>query len=70
MLLGIILLFSSVSNIIIVALIIAITLSALLFRKQMHSQKEVLNQGANESLSSTIITGSTINYNLGGINHE
>jgi Mg2+/citrate symporter len=61
-LLGIILLFSSVSNIIIVALIVAILLSAILFRKQIAQQKEVLNQGANESLASTITTGSTITF--------
>lgn len=61
-LLAIILLFSSVSNIIIVALIVAIVLSAILFRKQIAEQKEVLNQGANESVSSTITTGSTIAF--------
>ena len=62
MLLGIILIFSSVKNIIIVALIVAILLSAILFRKQIAQQKEVLSQGANESLSSTITTGSTIAF--------
>lgn len=61
-LLAIILIFSSVDNIIFVALIIAILLSAILFRKQIAQQKEVLNQGANESLSSTIATGSTIAF--------
>lgn len=61
-LLAIILIFSSVENIIIVALIVAILMSALLFRKQMAQQKEVLNQGANESLASTITTGSTIAF--------
>jgi H+/gluconate symporter-like permease len=61
-LLGIILIFSSVSNIIIVALIVAILMSAILFRKQIAQQKEVLNQGANESLLSTITTGSTIAF--------
>lgn len=61
-LLAIILLFSSVSNIIIVALIVAIVLSAILFRKQIAEQKEVLNRGANESVSSTITTGSTIAF--------
>ncbi|MCM3588373.1 GntP family permease [Mesobacillus maritimus] len=61
-LLGIILIFSSVNNIIIVALIVAILLSAILFRKHIVQQKEVLNQGANESLSSTITTGSTIAF--------
>jgi H+/gluconate symporter-like permease len=62
-LLGIILIFSSVQNIIIVALIVAIILSALLFRKQLNAQqKEVLNIGANESLSATITTGSTIAF--------
>lgn len=61
-LLAIILVFSKVQNIIIVALIVAILLSALLFRKQIAEQKEVLNQGANESLSSTIATGSTIAF--------
>lgn len=50
-LLAIIIIFSSVENIIIVALIVAILMSAILFRKQLLSQKEVLNQGANESLS-------------------
>jgi len=49
-LLGIILLFSSVKNIIIVALIVAILLSAILFRKQIAQQKELLSQGATESL--------------------
>ena len=62
MLLGIILIFSSVKNIIIVALIVAIVMSAILFRKQIAQQKEVLSQGANESLSSTITTGSTIAF--------
>lgn len=61
-LLGSILLFSSVNNIIIVALIAAIALSALLFRKQIARQKDVLNQGANESLSSTVTMGSTIAF--------
>ncbi|MCG7346162.1 GntP family permease [Sporosarcina sp. ACRSL] len=61
-LLGIILIFSSVNNIIIVALIASILLSALLFRKQIAQQRDVLNQGANESLSSTITTGSTIAF--------
>jgi len=61
-LLAIILSFSTVSHIIIVALIVAIVLSALLFRKQIAEQKEVLNQGANESVSSTITTGSTIAF--------
>lgn len=61
-LLGIILAFSSVNYIIIVALIVAIVLSALLFRKQIAQQREVLNQGANESLGSTITTGSTIAF--------
>ncbi|WP_066250597.1 GntP family permease [Neobacillus drentensis] len=61
-LLGIILIFSSVKNIIIVALIVAIVMSAILFRKQIAQQKEVLSQGANESLSSTITTGSTIAF--------
>lgn len=61
-LLAIILLFSSVGNIIIVALIVAILLSALLFRKQIAQHKEVLNQGANESVTSTITTGSTIAF--------
>jgi len=61
-LLGIILLFSSVSYIIIVALIVAVVLSALLFRKQIAQQKEVLNQGANESVGSTITTASTIAF--------
>lgn len=61
-LLAIILIFSSVDNIIIVALVIAILLSAILFRKQIAKQKEVLNEGANESLSSTITTGSTIAF--------
>lgn len=59
---AIILLFSSVNNIIIVALIVSIVLSAILFRKQISEQKEVLNQGANESLGSTITTGSTIAF--------
>lgn len=61
-LVAIILLFSSVNNIIIVALIVSIVLSAILFRKQISEQKEVLNQGANESLGSTITTGSTIAF--------
>lgn len=61
-LVGIILLFSSVNNIIIVALIVAIVLSAILFRQQIKQQKEVLNQGASESLGSTITTGSTIAF--------
>ncbi|WP_449445188.1 GntP family permease, partial [Ureibacillus acetophenoni] len=61
-LLAIILIFSSVSNIIIVALITAIVLSAILFRKQIEQQKDVLNQGANESVGSTITTGSTIAF--------
>ncbi|MCP1144382.1 GntP family permease [Lysinibacillus endophyticus] len=61
-LLAIILCFSSVSNIIIVALIVAVGLSAILFRKQLDQQKEVLNQGANESVTSTITTGSTIAF--------
>ncbi len=61
-LLGIILLFSSVSYIIIVALIVAVVLSALLFHKQIAQQKEVLNQGANESVGSTITTASTIAF--------
>jgi len=61
-LLAIILIFSSVENIIIVALIVAILMSAILFRQQIAEQKEVLNQGANESLSSTITTGSTIAF--------
>lgn len=59
---AIILLFSSVNNIIIVALIVSIVLSAILFRKQISEQKEVLNQGANKSLGSTITTGSTIAF--------
>lgn len=61
-LIAIILLFSSVNNIIIVALIVAIILSAILFRKQIEQQKEVLSQGATESVSSTITTGSTIAF--------
>ncbi|MFJ8063698.1 GntP family permease [Psychrobacillus sp. NPDC096426] len=61
-LLAIILIFSSVSSIIIIALIVAILLSAILFRKQIAQQKEVLNQGANESVTSTITTGSTIAF--------
>lgn len=61
-LLAIILIFSSVENIIIIALIVAILMSAILFRKQIAKQKEVLNEGANESLSSTITTGSTIAF--------
>ncbi|WP_167399216.1 hypothetical protein [Planococcus maitriensis] len=61
-LLGIILAFSSVDNIIIVALIVAIILSAILFHKQIAYQKEVLNEGATDSLSSTITTGSTIAF--------
>ena len=61
-LLGIILLFSSVKNIIIVALIVAIVMSAILFRKQITQHKELLSQGANEFLSSTITTGSTIAF--------
>lgn len=61
-LLAIILIFSSVNNIIIVALIVAILLSAILFRKEIKQQKEVLNEGANESLGSTIATGSTIAF--------
>lgn len=61
-LLAIILIFSSVSNIIIFALIVAILLSAILFRKQIAQQKEVLNQGLAESVSSTITTGSTIAF--------
>lgn len=61
-LLSIILIFSSVDNIIIIALIVAILLCAIFFRKQIEQQKEVLNQGANESLSSTITTGSTIAF--------
>lgn len=51
-LLGIILIFSSVNNIIIVAFIAAILLSFVLFRQYIVQQKEVLNQGATESLSS------------------
>lgn len=61
-LLSIILIFSSVENIIIVALIASIVLNAILFRKQIEAQKNVLNQGAVESLSSTIATGSTIAF--------
>ena len=61
-LLAIILIFSSVENIIIVALIIAILISGVLFRNQIEEHKEVLNQAANESLSSTITTGSTIAF--------
>lgn len=61
-LLAIILIFSSVENIIIIALVVAILLSAILFRKHIEKQKDVLNQGANESLSSTITTGSTIAF--------
>ena len=49
-------------NIIIVALIVAILLSAILFRKQIAQQKELLSQGATESVSSTITTGSTIAF--------
>lgn len=61
-LLGIILLFSTVKNIIIVALIVAIGLSALLFSKQITQQREILNQGATEALASTFTTGSTIAF--------
>ncbi|MDN7246325.1 GntP family permease [Planococcus shenhongbingii] len=61
-LLAIILIFSSVNNIIIVALIVAILLSAVLFRKQITQQREALNEGAVDSLASTITTGSTIAF--------
>lgn len=62
LLLGIILLFSSVDNIIIIALIAAIIMSAILFRRQIARHEELLSQGANDSLSSVITTGSTIAF--------
>ncbi|MFY0743839.1 GntP family permease [Solibacillus silvestris] len=61
-LLGTILIFSKVNYIIFIALIIAILLSAVLFRKQIKNQKELLSDGANESVGSTITTGSTIAF--------
>jgi len=61
-LLALILLFSHVNYIIIIALIVAILISAVLFRKYIPQQKEILNQGATESLGSTIATGSTIAF--------
>ena len=61
-LLGTILIFSKVNYIIFIALIIAILLSAVLFRKKIKNQKELLSDGANESVGSTITTGSTIAF--------
>lgn len=61
-LLAIILIFSSVSNIIIVALIVAVALSALLFRKYIAQQIVALNEGANDSIGSTMTTASTIAF--------
>lgn len=58
-LLGIIFSFSSVENIIIVALVAAILLSAILFRKQIGNHKTILGSGANEAASSTLTIAST-----------
>jgi len=61
-LLAIILIFSRVNYVIFIGLIVSILLSAILFRKFIPKQRELLNQGANESLGSTITTGSTIAF--------
>lgn len=61
-LLGIILVFSSVNKIIIIALIVSVVMSAVLFRKYLPKQKDILNQGANDSLLPTFSTGSTIAF--------
>ena len=61
-LLATILIFTDVPYIIYIALILAIVLSAIFFRKQIKDQKELLSLGANESVGSTITTGSTIAF--------
>lgn len=61
-LLGTILLFSSINHIIIVALTVATLTAAILFRKQIPLQRDVINQGAYESLNSTLTTASTIAF--------
>ncbi|MGE7667615.1 GntP family permease [Ureibacillus composti] len=61
-LLATILIFTDVPYIIYIALILAILLSAIFFRKQIKDQKELLSLGANESVGSTITTGSTIAF--------
>jgi len=61
-LLSIILLFSSINYIIIVALTAATITAAILFHKQIPIQKEVINNGAVESLNTTLTPASTIAF--------
>jgi len=61
-LLSTILLFSSVNYIIIVALTAATITASILFRKQVPVQKEVINNGAVESLNTTLTPASTIAF--------
>lgn len=61
-LIAIILLFSDVEKIIIVALFSAVVLSAVLFNPYIKSQVSVVNEGATDSLGTTLNTASTIAF--------
>ncbi|MGM9471465.1 GntP family permease [Pseudarthrobacter sp. YS3] len=60
-LLTLILALSFVKQVIIYALLVAIVMSAVLFRRHL-KQKEVINQGTGDSLTSVLATGSTIAF--------
>ena len=61
-LISIIILFSKVSNIVVIALVISILLSAFLFREYIPNQIGIINEGALASLPTTLTTGSTVAF--------
>lgn len=61
-LIGIILVFSQTSNIILIALTVAIVLSAILYRSYLPDQKSLLNNGANGAVPSAFATSSSVAF--------
>lgn len=62
-LIAIIFMFSEVTNIVVIALLVAVLLCALVFRKYLNtSDKELLNEGAADAVMPTLAMGSTVAF--------
>lgn len=53
-----------IENIILISLVTAIVLSAILFRKELPSQKQVINEGATSSIMPMLLTASAVAFGI------
>lgn len=56
--------FYKVENIVLISLAVAIILSAILFNKEIDSQKQVINEGANSGIIPMLLTGSAVAFGV------